>query len=204
MNLLLNSFSLVPLLVGICAEMDEPFRHLLERLRARCVVRSANLLLCVTVVFLWSRIRVEPFCSENPVSAVFFFHIGNFLNRSKSSQVKRQQHGKNSVATVFALIKMSRSGSRESQIGFSDVASDCNGSGAPCNFASWLYVLHSGFPIAERNWLRQFRSLFNVHFCVGADLFCRTMGNVHCFFYGSRLRKLCANVIVTEYSEFVL
>ena len=30
------------------------------------------------------------------------------------------------------------------------------------------------------------------------------MGNVHCFFYGSRLRKLSANIFATEHRKFVL
>ena len=70
---------------------------------------AANLSLCVAVVSLWPRIRVEPLCSENPVSAVFFFNIGNFLDHLKSRQVKTRQHRKNSMATLFALLLMSRS-----------------------------------------------------------------------------------------------
>ena len=30
------------------------------------------------------------------------------------------------------------------------------------------------------------------------------MGNVHCFFYGSRLHELCANTFVGERRKFVL
>ena len=91
-------------------------------------------------------------------------------------------------------VLMSRSGSRESLPGFSYDAGECNGSGVPCNFAACPCVLHSGFPVAERDRLLQLGWHFDIHSYMRADFVCRR----------NRKRQLCVNASVREHGEFVL